>query len=118
MDTQIFYRQRRTTAKYLEEELSPALRLLPLAQHAGRRLRDARHGRAGVPVMTANQIKQMRDEDILVFHHNLPPFKARPHELAGAPHPEGAASHAPPGTDPAAVTDPACTALAVHPQHS
>jgi type IV secretory pathway TraG/TraD family ATPase VirD4 len=27
--------------------------------------------------MTANQIKQMDDSDILVFHHNLPPFKAR-----------------------------------------
>jgi type IV secretory pathway TraG/TraD family ATPase VirD4 len=26
---------------------------------------------------TANQFKQMRDEDIIVFHHNLPPFKAR-----------------------------------------
>jgi type IV secretory pathway TraG/TraD family ATPase VirD4 len=31
----------------------------------------------GVFLMTANQIKQMDDSDILVFHHNLPPFKAR-----------------------------------------
>jgi len=31
----------------------------------------------GVPVMTANQIKQMLDADILVFHHNLPAFRAR-----------------------------------------
>ena len=27
--------------------------------------------------MTANQIKQMQDFDIIVFHHNFPPFKAR-----------------------------------------
>ena len=31
----------------------------------------------GVPVMTSNEIKQMQDSDIIVFHHNLPPFKAR-----------------------------------------
>ena len=31
----------------------------------------------GVALMTANQIKQMDDSDILVFHHNLPPFRAR-----------------------------------------
>jgi type IV secretory pathway TraG/TraD family ATPase VirD4 len=27
--------------------------------------------------MTANEIKQMQDFDIIVFHHNLPPFRAR-----------------------------------------
>jgi type IV secretory pathway TraG/TraD family ATPase VirD4 len=27
--------------------------------------------------MTSNQIKQMEDYDIIVFHHNLPPFRAR-----------------------------------------
>jgi type IV secretory pathway TraG/TraD family ATPase VirD4 len=31
----------------------------------------------GVSLMTANQIKQMEDFDIIVFHHNLPPFRAR-----------------------------------------
>jgi type IV secretory pathway TraG/TraD family ATPase VirD4 len=31
----------------------------------------------GVPLMTANQIKQMDDEDLILFHHNLPPFRAR-----------------------------------------
>jgi type IV secretory pathway TraG/TraD family ATPase VirD4 len=30
-----------------------------------------------VPLWTANQFKQMRDEDIIVFHHNLPPFLAQ-----------------------------------------
>jgi type IV secretory pathway TraG/TraD family ATPase VirD4 len=27
--------------------------------------------------MTANEIKQMEDFDVIVFHHNLPPFRAR-----------------------------------------
>ena len=31
----------------------------------------------GVPLMTRNQIKQMDDEDIIVFYHNLPPFLAQ-----------------------------------------
>jgi type IV secretory pathway TraG/TraD family ATPase VirD4 len=31
----------------------------------------------GVPLMTSNEIKQMHDYDIIVFHHNLPPFQAR-----------------------------------------
>jgi type IV secretion system protein VirD4 len=77
MDTQIFYRQRRTTAKYLEEELG--------RRSAYSRSQSRREGgyetqgisEQGVPLMTANQIKQMDDEDILLFHHNLPPFLAQ-----------------------------------------
>jgi type IV secretion system protein VirD4 len=77
MDTQLFYRQRRATAKYLEEELG--------RRSAYSRSQSTREGgyetqgmaEQGVPVMTANQIKQMQDSDILVFHHNLPPFRAR-----------------------------------------
>jgi type IV secretion system protein VirD4 len=77
MDTQIFYRQRRTTAKYLEEELG--------RRSAYSRSQSKREGgyetqgisEQGVPLMTANQIKQMNDEDIILFHHNLPPFLAR-----------------------------------------
>jgi type IV secretory pathway TraG/TraD family ATPase VirD4 len=76
MDTQLFYRQRRATAKYLEEELG--------RRSAYSRSQSTRDGGAetqgmaeqGIALMTANEIKQMRDEDILVFHHNLPPFKA------------------------------------------
>ena len=30
-----------------------------------------------VPLWTANQFKQMRDEDMIVFHHKVPPFLAR-----------------------------------------
>ena len=77
MDTQIFYRQRRTTARYLEEELG--------RRSAYSRSQSTREGgyetqgmaEQGVSLMTANQIKQMDDSDILVFHHNFPPFRAR-----------------------------------------
>jgi type IV secretion system protein VirD4 len=77
MDTQIFYRQRRTTAKYLEEELG--------RRSAYSHSQSTREGgyetqgmaEQGVALMTANQIKQMEDFDVIVFHHNLPPFKAR-----------------------------------------
>jgi type IV secretion system protein VirD4 len=77
MDTQLFYRQRRATAQYLEEELG--------RKSEYSRSQSTREGggetqgisEQGVPLMTANEIKQMRDFDILVFHHNLPPFRAR-----------------------------------------
>ncbi len=77
MDTQLFYRQRSTTARYLEKELgrrSAYSRSQSMREGGGET-----HGMAeqGVPLMTANQIKQMEDEDIIVFHHNLPPFRAR-----------------------------------------
>jgi type IV secretion system protein VirD4 len=77
MDTQIFYRQKRSTAKYLEEELGRKSEY----SHS-QSIREGGHetqgmAEQGVSLMTANQIKQMDDADILVFHHNLPPFKAR-----------------------------------------
>jgi type IV secretory pathway TraG/TraD family ATPase VirD4 len=77
MDTQLFYRQRRTTAKYLEEELGR--RSAYSHSQSKREGGFETHGTAeqGVPVMTANQIKQLEDYDIIVFHHNLPPFRAR-----------------------------------------
>jgi type IV secretion system protein VirD4 len=77
MDTQIFYRQRRATAKYLEEELGRKSEYSH--SHSTREGGHETQGMSeqGVPLMTANQIKQMDDFDILVFHHNLPPFRAR-----------------------------------------
>jgi type IV secretory pathway TraG/TraD family ATPase VirD4 len=77
MDTQIFYRQRRATAKYLEEELG---RRSEYSHSESRReggYETQGMSEQGVSVMTANQIKQMQDSDILVFHHNLPAFRAR-----------------------------------------
>jgi type IV secretory pathway TraG/TraD family ATPase VirD4 len=31
----------------------------------------------GIPLLTAQEIKQMRDEDIIGFHRQLPPFRAQ-----------------------------------------
>jgi type IV secretory pathway TraG/TraD family ATPase VirD4 len=77
MDTQIFYRQRRATAKYLEIELGRKSEYSH--SHSTREGGHETQGMSeqGVPLMTANQIKQMEDFDVLVFHHNLPPFRAR-----------------------------------------
>jgi type IV secretion system protein VirD4 len=77
MDTQIFYRQRGATARYLEREVG--YRSAYSRSTSSREGGAETHGMAEqrVPLWTANQFKQMRDEDIIVFHHNLPPFLAR-----------------------------------------
>jgi type IV secretion system protein VirD4 len=77
MDTQVFYRQRGSTARYLEQEVG--YRSAYSRSESTREGGQETHGMAEqrVPVWTANQFKQMRDEDIIVFHHNLPPFLAR-----------------------------------------
>src|SRR5215218_2535931 len=77
MDTQLFYRQRRATAKYLEIELGRKSEYSH--SRSQREGGNATQGisEQGVPLMTANEIKQMEDFDVIVFHHNLPPFRAR-----------------------------------------
>jgi type IV secretion system protein VirD4 len=77
MDTQIFYRQRGATARYLEREVG--YRSAYSRSTSSREGGEETHGMAEqrVPLWTANQFKQMRDEDMIVFHHNLPPFLAR-----------------------------------------
>jgi type IV secretory pathway TraG/TraD family ATPase VirD4 len=77
MDTQIFYRQKGTTAKYLEEEVG--YRSAYSRSTSSREGGHETHGMAEqrVPLWTANQFKQMNDEDIIVFHHNVPPFLAQ-----------------------------------------
>jgi type IV secretion system protein VirD4 len=77
MDTQIFYRQRRATARYLEEELGRRSAYSHSQSKREGGFETQGMAEQGIAVMTANQIKQMEDFDIIVFHHNLPPFKAR-----------------------------------------
>jgi type IV secretory pathway TraG/TraD family ATPase VirD4 len=72
MDTQIFYRQRRATAKYLEEELG--------RKSEYSRSQSTREGghetqgisEQGVALMTANEIKQMQDFDSKDSSNPLP----------------------------------------------
>jgi type IV secretion system protein VirD4 len=77
MDTQIFYRQKGTTARFLEREVGyrSAYSRSTSSREGGGETQGMAEQR--VPLWTANQFKQMRDEDISVFHHNLPPFLAQ-----------------------------------------
>lgn len=77
MDTQIFYRQRGATARFLEREVG--YRSGYSHSESSREGGGQTHGMAEqrVPLWSANQFKQMNDEDIIVFHHNLPPFLAQ-----------------------------------------
>jgi type IV secretory pathway TraG/TraD family ATPase VirD4 len=38
---------------------------------------DHRQTYKGIPLLTAQDIKQLRDEDIIGFHRLLPPFRAK-----------------------------------------
>jgi type IV secretion system protein VirD4 len=77
MDTQIFYRQKKATAKYLEEELGRTSEYSRSQTNRDGGYATQGMSEQGVPLMTSNEIKQMHDWDIIVFHHNLPPFRAR-----------------------------------------
>ena len=70
-----FYRQRRTTAKYLEEELGRRS-----AYSHSHSTRDGGSETQGMAEQGARHDRQSDQtdagrEDILVFHHNLPPSK-------------------------------------------
>jgi type IV secretory pathway TraG/TraD family ATPase VirD4 len=75
MDTQIFYRPNdQETAEYLERCLG---RKSDFAHsHTLREGAETSEGRMeqGIPLMTAQEIKQMPDEQIIGFHRQLPPF--------------------------------------------
>jgi type IV secretion system protein VirD4 len=78
METQLFYRPNdQETAEYLERCLgrksdfahSQTLR-------EGEETSEGRMEQA-IPLLTAQEIKQLRDEDIIGFHRQLPPFRAK-----------------------------------------
>jgi type IV secretion system protein VirD4 len=78
MESQLYYRpSNQETADYLQHCLG---RKSDYAH--SQTLRDGTatsEGRSeqGIPLMTAQEIKQMRDEDIIGFHRLLPPFRAK-----------------------------------------
>jgi type IV secretion system protein VirD4 len=78
MESQIYYRpSNHETAEYLERCLGRT------SQFAhSQTVRDGTHtsqglSEQGVPLLTAGEIKQMRDEDIIGFHRRLPPFMGK-----------------------------------------
>jgi type IV secretion system protein VirD4 len=77
MESQIYYRPNdQDTAEYLERCLG---RKSDYAHsHTMREGTETSQGRSeqGIPLMTAQEIKQLADEDIIGFHRRLPPFIA------------------------------------------
>ena len=79
METQIYYRPSdQETADHLEHCLGRRSEYAHSQTVAG----EGTHTSQGlseqaVPLMTAQEIKQLRDEEILGFHRRLPAFKAR-----------------------------------------
>jgi type IV secretory pathway TraG/TraD family ATPase VirD4 len=77
-ETQLFYRPaNQETAEYIERCLG---RKSDYAK--SQTMRDGTEtseGRSeqGIPLLTAWEIKQMKDEDIIGFHKNIPPFRAK-----------------------------------------
>jgi type IV secretory pathway TraG/TraD family ATPase VirD4 len=78
METQLYYRpSNQQTADYLEHCLG---RKSDYAHsHTMREGTETSQGRSeqGIPLMTAQDIKQLKDEDIIGFHRRLPPFLAK-----------------------------------------
>jgi type IV secretion system protein VirD4 len=78
MESQVYYRpSNQETADYLEHCLGRQS-----AYAHSQTVRDGEEtsqGRSeqGVPLLTAQEIKQLKDEDILGFHRLLPPFRAK-----------------------------------------
>jgi type IV secretion system protein VirD4 len=77
LDSKVFYRQGQATAKYLERELDKTSKFS--------RSQSSREGgyetqglsEQAVPLVSTTQIKEMEDWDVIIRHHNLPPFWAR-----------------------------------------
>jgi type IV secretion system protein VirD4 len=78
MESRIFYRPNdQETAEYLERCLG---RKSDYAHsHTLREGTETSEGlmEQGIPLMTSQEIKQMSDEDIIGFHRNVPPFRAK-----------------------------------------
>jgi type IV secretion system protein VirD4 len=78
METQLYYRPNdQDTAEYLERCLG---RKSDYAHSQTlREGEESSEGRMeqGIPLLTAQEIKQLKDEDIIGFHRQLPPFRAK-----------------------------------------
>ncbi|MFZ3168424.1 MAG: type IV secretory system conjugative DNA transfer family protein [Candidatus Methanoperedens sp.] len=78
METQIYYRPaNQATAEYLERCLGKKSEYA--YSHTMREGTETSKGfsEQGIPLMTAWEIKQLRDEEIIGFHRNFLPFKAK-----------------------------------------
>lgn len=78
MDSQIYYRPcNQETAEYLQKCLGDKSGFAH-SENSHNGVEDSRGlSEREVPLMTAQEIKQMRDEEIIGFHRGLPPFQAK-----------------------------------------
>jgi type IV secretion system protein VirD4 len=77
LDSKIFYRQGHATAKYLEEELDKTSEFS--RSHSSREGGYETQGLSeqAVPLVSKTRIKEMDDWEVIIRHHNVPPFWAR-----------------------------------------
>jgi type IV secretion system protein VirD4 len=78
MESQIYYRpSNHETASYLERTLGRTSGYAhSQTERDGERLAQGL-SEQGVPLLTAQDLSQIRDEDIIGFHRRLPPFQAK-----------------------------------------
>jgi type IV secretion system protein VirD4 len=78
METQLYYRPaNQETAEYLERCLGRKSGFATShSTHEGVET-GAGLSEQGIPLLTAQEIKQLGDEEIIGFHRNLPPFRAK-----------------------------------------
>ena len=87
MEIQIYYRpSNHETAEYLERCLGRTSEYAH--SQTDREGTNVSQGLSeqGVPLLTAGEIKQMRDEDIIGFHRRLPPFQGKRMDWRRFPH--------------------------------
>lgn len=78
METQIYYRpSNQETADYLEHCLGKTSKFAQSKTERAGVETSQGQSEQGVPLMTAWEIKQLKDEEIIGFHRKLPPFKAK-----------------------------------------
>jgi type IV secretory pathway TraG/TraD family ATPase VirD4 len=78
MESQIYYRPNdQDTAEYLARCLGYKSNFAPsLTIREGEEVSEGR-SEQGIPLMTRQEIKQLRDEEIIGFHRQLPSFKEK-----------------------------------------
>jgi len=80
MDSIVFYRPatgNRSTAKYLEDILGVQSAFARSeTEHDGKHTSEGKSERA-IPLLTAWDIQRMKDTDIIGFHRDIPPFRAK-----------------------------------------
>jgi type IV secretory pathway TraG/TraD family ATPase VirD4 len=78
MESQIYYRpSNHETASYLERSLGRTSEYAhSQTQKEGTTISQGLSEQA-IPLLTAGELKMMRDEDIIGFHRRLPPFQAK-----------------------------------------